>query len=90
MELPDEFYEPSPGPWAFLRHIFGLNNALLDRDGRVIGCKSTDWKRSATSSRHRQWLRCCATWLLVRLPNNSESANQTRRINSCVRRDLLS
>ena len=28
--------DPSPGPWEFHTHIYGLANALLDRDGRVI------------------------------------------------------
>jgi hypothetical protein len=30
--------DPSPGPWAFYSHVYGLSNALLDRDGRVISC----------------------------------------------------
>jgi hypothetical protein len=30
--------DPSPGPWAFHSHVYGLSNALLDRDGRVISC----------------------------------------------------
>jgi hypothetical protein len=29
--------DPSPGPWEFHTHVYGLANALLDRDGRVIG-----------------------------------------------------
>lgn len=31
-DLPDGYYDPSPGPWAF--HGFG--NVLIDRDGRVL------------------------------------------------------
>ncbi len=30
--------DPSPGPWAFHTHVYGLSNALLDRDGRLISC----------------------------------------------------
>jgi hypothetical protein len=30
--------DPSPGPWAFHSHVYGLSNVLLDRDGRVISC----------------------------------------------------
>jgi hypothetical protein len=30
--------DPSPGPWAFHTHVYGLPNVLLDRDGRVISC----------------------------------------------------
>jgi GNAT superfamily N-acetyltransferase len=30
--------DPSPGPWAFHTHVYGLANVLLDRGGRVIGC----------------------------------------------------
>ena len=30
--------DPSPGPWAFHTHVYGLANVLLDRDGRVISC----------------------------------------------------
>lgn len=30
--------DPSPGPWAFHTHVYGLANALLDRGGRVISC----------------------------------------------------
>jgi hypothetical protein len=30
--------DPSPGPWAFHAHVYGLANVLLDRDGRVISC----------------------------------------------------
>jgi hypothetical protein len=31
-------YEPSPGPWAFSEHMYGIAHCLIDRDGRVIGC----------------------------------------------------
>lgn len=30
--------DPSPGPWVFHTHVYGLANVLLDRDGRVISC----------------------------------------------------
>lgn len=30
--------DPSPGPWVFHTHVYGLPNVLLDRDGRVISC----------------------------------------------------
>ena len=30
--------DPSPRPWTFHSHVYGLSNALLDRDGRVISC----------------------------------------------------
>jgi hypothetical protein len=30
--------DPSPDPWAFHTHVYGLANVLLDRDGRVISC----------------------------------------------------
>jgi hypothetical protein len=36
LELPEDYYEPSPAPWAFETHRYGLANVLLDRDGRVI------------------------------------------------------
>ena len=36
VELPEEYYEPSPGLWAFETHRYGLANVLLDRDGRVL------------------------------------------------------
>jgi hypothetical protein len=36
MSLPENFYEPSPGPWAFHTHIYGLSHTLIDRDGRVL------------------------------------------------------
>jgi hypothetical protein len=29
--------EPSPAPWHYAEHIYGLPHCLLDRDGRVIG-----------------------------------------------------
>ena len=28
--------EPSPAPWHYAEHIYGLRHCLLDRDGRVI------------------------------------------------------
>ena len=28
--------EPSPAPWHYAEHIYGLAHCLLDRDGRVI------------------------------------------------------
>jgi hypothetical protein len=37
MELPPDFCEPSPAPWHYAEHIYGLPHCLLDRDGRVIG-----------------------------------------------------
>lgn len=37
MDLPDDSFVPSPGPWAFETHRYGLANVLLDRDGRVLG-----------------------------------------------------
>jgi hypothetical protein len=30
--------EPSPAPWTFAEHMYGIGNCLIDRDGRVIGC----------------------------------------------------
>jgi hypothetical protein len=36
MSLPDNFYEPSPGPWAFHEHVYGLAHTLIDHDGRVL------------------------------------------------------
>jgi hypothetical protein len=27
---------PSPDPWTFSEHIYGLQHCLVDRDGRVI------------------------------------------------------
>jgi hypothetical protein len=30
--------DPSPGPWTFAEHIYGIAHCLIDRDGRVIGC----------------------------------------------------
>jgi hypothetical protein len=30
--------DPSPGPWAFHTHVYGIAHCALDRDGRVIGC----------------------------------------------------
>jgi hypothetical protein len=27
---------PSPAPWHYAEHIYGLEHCLLDRDGRVI------------------------------------------------------
>jgi hypothetical protein len=30
MSLPENFYEPSPGPWAFLTHVYGLSHTLID------------------------------------------------------------
>jgi hypothetical protein len=29
--------EPSPAPWHYAEHIYGLPHCMLDRDGRVIG-----------------------------------------------------
>ncbi len=37
MPTPATLDEPSPAPWAFAEHIYGLPHCLLDRDGRVIG-----------------------------------------------------
>jgi len=31
-------HEPSPGPWTFSEHRYGIAHCLIDRDGRVIGC----------------------------------------------------
>jgi hypothetical protein len=36
MSLPDNFYEPSPGPWAFHANVYGVAHTLIDRDGRVL------------------------------------------------------
>ena len=30
--------DPSPGPWTFATHMYGIAHCLIDRDGRVIGC----------------------------------------------------
>jgi hypothetical protein len=30
--------EPSPAPWTFSEHMYGIAHCLIDRDGRVIGC----------------------------------------------------
>ncbi len=30
--------EPSPGPWTFAEHMYGIAHCLIDRDGRVLGC----------------------------------------------------
>jgi len=30
--------DPSPGPWVFAEHMYGIAHCLIDRDGRVIGC----------------------------------------------------
>src|ERR1700674_5881928 len=30
--------EPSPGPWTFAEHMYGIAHCLIDRDGRVISC----------------------------------------------------
>ena len=30
--------DPSPGPWTFSEHMYGIAHCLIDRDGRVIGC----------------------------------------------------
>jgi len=35
MDAPPSF--PSPAPWMFADHMYGLGNCLIDRDGRVIG-----------------------------------------------------
>ena len=37
MDSPPPEWSPSPGPWAFEKHVYGLAHCLLDRDGRVIG-----------------------------------------------------
>ncbi len=29
---------PSPAPWTFAEHMYGIAHCLIDRDGRVIGC----------------------------------------------------
>jgi hypothetical protein len=29
---------PSPAPWVFAEHMYGIAHCLIDRDGRVIGC----------------------------------------------------
>jgi len=31
--------DPSPGPWTFSEHMYGIGNCLIDRDGRVIGLR---------------------------------------------------
>jgi hypothetical protein len=38
MESPPARAIPSPGPWAFHTHVYGIAHCLIDRDGRVIGC----------------------------------------------------
>jgi hypothetical protein len=30
--------DPSPGPWTFAEHMYGIAHCQIDRDGRVIGC----------------------------------------------------
>ncbi len=35
-DLPESYYDQSPGPWAFHEHIYGFGHVLLDRDGRVL------------------------------------------------------
>jgi hypothetical protein len=37
VRLPDLLDEPSPAPWTFAEHIYGLPHCLVDGDGRVIG-----------------------------------------------------
>jgi hypothetical protein len=37
MDSPPPEWSPSPGPWAFEKHVCGLAHCLLDRDGGVIG-----------------------------------------------------
>jgi hypothetical protein len=37
MDSQPQEWSPSPGPWAFEKHIYGLAHCLIDRDGRVIG-----------------------------------------------------
>ena len=51
---------PSPGPWTFSEHMYGIAHCLIDRDGRVIGCnlpigngppsRRWRWRRSSASS----------------------------------------
>ena len=36
MSLTRTLDEPSPAPWVFAEHIYGLPHCLVDRDGRVI------------------------------------------------------
>ena len=35
-DLPDTYYDPSPGPWAFHEYRHGLNNVLIDRLGHHL------------------------------------------------------
>ena len=37
MPRSSPFDAPSPAPWAFAEHIYGVPHCLIDRDGRVIG-----------------------------------------------------
>ena len=38
MPLRATFDGPSPAPWVFAEHMYGIAHCLIDRDGRVIGC----------------------------------------------------
>jgi hypothetical protein len=35
-DLLAHYFEPSPGPWTFHTHAYGLNNVLLDRLGHHL------------------------------------------------------
>jgi hypothetical protein len=34
--LTDHFFDPSPAPWTFHTHCYGLNNVVTDRLGRHL------------------------------------------------------
>jgi hypothetical protein len=38
MHSSPEHGGPSPAPWTFSEHMYGIAHCLIDRDGRVIGC----------------------------------------------------
>ena len=37
MDSPYQPWLPSPAPWVFEKHIYGMTHCLIDRNGRVIG-----------------------------------------------------
>jgi hypothetical protein len=37
LEVTWDYCEPSPGPWAFETHRYGMSNVLLNRDWRALG-----------------------------------------------------
>jgi hypothetical protein len=61
MRLRATFDGPSPAPWIFAKHIYGLPHCLVDGDGRVLGShfpiangplleEARRWRRSFASS----------------------------------------